>query len=762
MCVRETNKKTNAMLPPVEKTPVVLLRWTRKALASEADEQERVDIVPLVKKHLEANGIIVLPNVPDKSKASANTSEDVLLLTASQYQLEKQAEKSQLIKPRRIKSPIQKITTSKRLLYDVDDDEHEIIMDHFQIRNKQEFCFHPHGGGMGDSDGDRISNRDSDGLFTVHERNHLVWGILTRISVMDDPYLHDLLLLQGRAGGRMSMLNNLGKSFYKKSKTIAEDAGLIYLLQSKKWIDLVSPLHIEEQKIQIQKQTWYPLLQMMPPIHQIQDYYGPSVAYYFAWMGYLGLWLRFLGVFGLSAYIFRQYRGDTIDTDEYTPFYGVLCFLWSILFVKFWDRYEQTLAYQWGTLPLTNVIDNSLESQEDLYSVYDSGKGHRRPEFIGYHRISPITGLVESAYFPPLRRKLQYLVSAIVTIAMLSLAFFVMILSLNMQGYIHPPRHKNYHPFHFSYLASLAEPGHIFDAESYWKCYIPVVLHSGCIYTLNTIYRIIAKKLTDWENHRTQDIYDNSLILKRFLFEAFDCYIVLFYLAFYECDVDILRRELVAVFNIDSFRRLATEILIPTILQWQAEQRDGGDDVSTDNFHPHDLHLDEYEQFDDYMEILIQFGYATLFASAYPMASLALCAAVWLEIRSDMYKLTHLCQKPVAERVPDIGMWKRLLHSLVWMSCLTNCLLFGFTSDQMMQYVPEMYFRDDKGFTHLVNDKGWMAIFIIFFCERLLIYFGLLVHVSVPSTSEDLKIQMKRRQYILISLFKKSIKEKKK
>ena len=87
---------------------------------------------------------------------------------------------------------------------------------------------------------------------------------------------------------------------------------------------------------------------------------------------------------------------------------------------------------------------------------------------------------------------------------------------------------------------------------------------------------------------------------------------------------------------------------------------------SHDNDHPQDLDLDEYEPFDDYMEILIQLGYVTLFASAYPLASLVMCGAIWIEIRSDCYKLTHLCQKPIAERVYDIGMWKQLLKGLVW------------------------------------------------------------------------------------------------
>ena len=42
--------------------------------------------------------------------------------------------------------------------------------------------------------------------------------------------------------------------------------------------------------------------------------------------------------------------------------------------------------------------------------------------------------------------------------------------------------------------------------------------------TMNKLYRRVAEKLTDWENHETKIGHENSLIIKRFLFEAFDAY----------------------------------------------------------------------------------------------------------------------------------------------------------------------------------------------------------------------------------------------
>lgn len=47
---------------------------------------------------------------------------------------------------------------------------------------------------------------------------------------------------------------------------------------------------------------------------------------------------------------------------------------------------------------------------------------------------------------------------------------------------------------------------------------------------------------------RTERDWDNSLIIKRVLFEVFDCFLPLFYIAFYQLNVVALRRELVGLF----------------------------------------------------------------------------------------------------------------------------------------------------------------------------------------------------------------------
>ena len=48
------------------------------------------------------------------------------------------------------------------------------------------------------------------------------------------------------------------------------------------------------------------------------------------------------------------------------------------------------------------------------------------------------------------------------------------------------------------------------------------------------VYFIVATKLTEWERHRAQTDYDNSLNLKLWLLQFINYFSTLFYIAFFK------------------------------------------------------------------------------------------------------------------------------------------------------------------------------------------------------------------------------------
>ena len=93
--------------------------------------------------------------------------------------------------------------------------------------------------------------------------------------------------------------------------------------------------------------------------------------------------------------------------------------------------------------------------------------------------------------------------------------------------------------------------------------------------------------------------------------------------------------------------------------------------------------MPEYEQFDDFLEMVIEFGYITMFASSFPLASALSVACNLIEIKSDCYKLAYVTQRPKSVRSQDIGVWGTVVQTQAFMAVLTNVLLFGFASEQM-------------------------------------------------------------------------------
>mmetsp|Transcript_25885 Transcript_25885/g.43135 ORF Transcript_25885/g.43135 Transcript_25885/m.43135 type:complete len:187 (+) Transcript_25885:110-670(+) len=150
-----------------------------------------------------------------------------------------------------------------------------------------------------------------------------------------------------------------------------------------------------------------------------------------------------------------------------------------------------------------------------------------------------------------------------------------------------------------------------------------------------------------------------------------------------------------------------------------------------------------------FMEIIIQFGYVTLFASAYPLASVISIVANLIEIRADAFRITYLCQRPRSIRCDGLNMWNKLLGAIVRLSALTNCLIFGFTSGQLMEWLPSLYQMDDTDHMRFTTDKGWIVIFIIFGLERLLLWTGMLLDAIIPDVPEDVMNQLERRYFVL-------------
>lgn len=71
---------------------------------------------------------------------------------------------------------------------------------------------------------------------------------------------------------------------------------------------------------------------------------------------------------------------------------------------------------------------------------------------------------------------------------------------------------------------------------------------------------------------------------------------------------------------------------------------------------------------------MIQFGFVTLFVSAFPLAPLFALINNILEVRLDAYKFVVANRRPIPERAHDLGVWLRIIEVISKAAVLTNVL----------------------------------------------------------------------------------------
>ena len=476
----------------------------------------------------------------------------------------------------------------------------------------------------------------------------------------------------------------------------------------------------------------------------IEHYFGSNVALYFAWLTNYIMWLIMPAVAGFAVFVYHYVHPDiNVDNSLVSPIYTFFIIIWGVLFVNSWDRKCASHVCDWGI--------NQVKWRQEVRSGY-----------VGRKRMSPVTGMPER-YFDPKERLFRYCVSACVTLFMLILAFSVMVISLNLQGYIHKFSYsKNY--LLYPTISWLCDEGQYLDPTGkgpmpFILLYIPVIFHVVIIQVLNKIYQVVAINLTNWENHRSPTQHENALYVKRFFFEAFDCYIALFYLAFIENDIVLLRRELVSLYTVDSIRRLATETIIPHLTRKVTRAISKEEENTNCNERiGKDYDKDQYEQFDDYLEMIIQIGYVTLFAGAFPLAAPLSIICNVLELYSDVFKLTYITRRPIVHRITNIGVWSLLVKGIVLLSVFTNLYIFCFTSEQLMTLAPSLFevipleaeeaLKSGSDHVHVIADgAGMIVATVMMSLEHVILFMVAVIWITAPDTTPSVDDEMARREY---------------
>ncbi|VDI37868.1 anoctamin-8 [Mytilus galloprovincialis] len=558
------------------------------------------------------------------------------------------------------------------------------------------------------------------------------------------------------------MLNNLRANEGEKlgNITFLEGQSIIPLLETEQVISQVFPLHSTDDLMEL-RETWMQKFFSKQPLDKICNYFGVKIAMYFAYLGHYTVALCLPALIGFLIWFIQGEDEGADDLD--LLIFALFNAIWATLYLEHWKRRSSKLAYEWGTL------DKKDELLEDP-----------RPLFTGDLRESPVTGRQEP-YYPQWKRNLfRYFVSLPVVLLCLLVVFVVMLLIFQFQEWINRK------------VALDSYPGFL--------TFVPKILLAICIGISDEIYKKIAFWLNDMENYRMDEAYENHLITKLATFQFVNSFLSLFYIAFYLQDMDRLRDQLAAILITRQILGNIKEALLP-YLQWQARLckvgyemvselspgnsskgdncqdepsegseirkrtvtfQDSSKEENTDipkrkpGDRRHSIYvkrslkltqaeveseMKKYEDtLEDHLEMLIQFGYVTLFSSAFPLAALCALLNNIIEIRSDAFKLCMHHQRPFGKSVESIGTWQDALELMGIIAVGVNCALIG-VSGQIGRLLPV---------TELST-----TIIIIVVLEHVILALKLLIAYAIPDVPEAIATKKAKLEFLRREALKK-------
>ncbi|KAJ7414966.1 Anoctamin-5 [Pitangus sulphuratus] len=474
------------------------------------------------------------------------------------------------------------------------------------------------------------------------------------------------------------------------------------------------------------------------PLDLIRKYYGEKIGIYFAWLGFYTEMLFLAAVVGLICFLYGLFTMDenmsskeicdptiggeiimcplcdqeceywrlntTCESSQYshlfdnvaTLFFAIFMGIWVTLFLEFWKRRQARLKYEW------DLVDFEEEQQQlQLRPEYEAKCTQKKR--------NPVT-------------QVSLIIASMIAVIVYRLAVYAAFASLMENTQTLQP------------ISGLLTPQLATSVTA--SC-----LNFVIIMILNFFYERIAIWITDMEIPRTHMEYENRLTMKMFLFQFVNYYSSCFYVAFFkgkfvgypgaytymfnrwrneECDpagcLIELTTQLTIVMAGKQIWGNIQEAFVPWICNWwgRRKARNNPENLYSRWEQDHDLQtFGALGLFYEYLEMVIQFGFITLFVASFPLAPLLALMNNILEIRVDSWKLTTQYRRPVAAKAHSIGVWQEILNGMAILSVVTNAFIVAFTSDMIprLVYYYAYYENEDSPMSGYINNS--LSVFLI-------------------------------------------------
>ncbi|XP_037621945.1 anoctamin-2 [Sebastes umbrosus] len=256
-----------------------------------------------------------------------------------------------------------------------------------------------------------------------------------------------------------------------------------------------------------------------------------------------------------------------------------------------------------------------------------------------------------------------------------------------------------------------------------------IILNMLVVLVLEEVYGAIAVWLTELELPKTKEEFEEKLIFKSFFLKSMNAFAPIFYVAFFKgrfvgrpgdyvyvfgdyrmeecappgCLIELCIQLSMIMLGKQLIQNNVFEVLIPKLKKmYRTMQEEKGKKRAAENEESKAEEKRPKQQFDkdfalepyegvtpEYMEMIIQYGFVSLFVASFPLAPAFALLNNVIEIRLDAAKFVTEIRRPDAVRCKDIGIWYNILCGISKFSVITNAFVISFTSE----FVPRMVFQ---------------------------------------------------------------------
>ncbi|CAJ1054264.1 anoctamin-2b isoform X2 [Xyrichtys novacula] len=526
--------------------------------------------------------------------------------------------------------------------------------------------------------------------------------------------------------------------------------------------------HIEEKSDrQVLHEEWarYSAFYKYQPIDLVRKYFGEKIGLYFAW---LGVYTQLLIPASIVGIIVFGYGVATVDTnipsqemcDESlnftmcplcdgacdfwhlstacgtarashlfdnpaTVFFAIFMSLWAVLFLEHWKRRQISLSFSWD---LTGIEDDEEHPRPRYETILLQKRQRKQKQKQKKKKKKKNEAVIEKLTWKD--RLPGYFINVSSILFMFGLTFSavfgVIIYRITVSAL----------------MAMSPDP----ETKSNVRVTVTataVIINLVVILILDEIYGAVALWLTELEIPKTETNFEERLILKAFLLKFMNAYAPIFYVAFFKgrfagrpgnyvyvfngyrmeecapggCLIELCIQLSIIMLGKQLIQNNIFEIGIPKLKKLVRAIKDKGSAQTEveDESPPKQWNLDyDLAPFEgltpEYMEMIIQFGFVSLFVASFPLAPLFALLNNVIEIRLDAKKFVTELRRPVAVRAKDIGIWYNILSGMGKFSVIINAFVISFTSD----FIPRLVYQ------YMFSQTGTMHGFI----DHTLSYFN--------------------------------------